>query len=154
MHIHKISHIDTLLGKTVDTGDNHLVSNGVNDWRCNIFQEAQVAKNILHRILRDWLFFSALYMSLRASKVVFPRFQVLMAGHTFATNLRALRNLSDRHNIPCSPLEVSIGPMAPPLRPEHVRAAVRKRTLAYWCQLSEELALVSDQSLPSAVNQR
>lgn len=66
-----------------------------------------------------------------------------MAEHTFATNLKALRNLDDRHNIPGPPLAVSIGPMAPPLRPERVRAAVRKRTLAYWRQLSEELALVS-----------
>lgn len=77
-----------------------------------------------------------------------------MAGHTFATNLRALRNLDDRHNIPCSPLAVSIGPMAPPSRPERVRATVRKRTLAYWRQLSEELTLVSNQSLPGADNQR
>lgn len=64
MHTHKISHVHILLGETLDTGDNHLRSSGVNDWRCDVFQEAQVAKTHYTGYCVIGFFFGSLYESL------------------------------------------------------------------------------------------
>lgn len=42
-------------------------------------------------------------LSIWASKVVFPRFQVLIAGRTLVMNFRALPNNNDRYNNPSFP---------------------------------------------------